>query len=298
MEEIHVNQKEKRIDTFLMKELSYSRSFIQHMIEEGFILVNGKKIKNSASLKEGDTIFITPYEKEIDIKPENIPLSIVYEDEDVLVVNKENGMVVHPAPGHYSHTLVNALMYHSKSLSSINGDFRPGIVHRIDADTTGLLLVAKNNKAHEILAKELEEKKTYRVYLALVHGVILHDTGTVDAPIGRDVKDRKRMCVTSFNSKHAITHFKVLERYKNASLLELHLETGRTHQIRVHMQYIGHPVVNDPIYGKKKLIDDTGQCLHAKKIGFIHPTTSQYMEFSCALPSCFTKIQNIYKEEK
>lgn len=297
MENIYVTQKEKRMDTFLMEKLSYSRSFIQKMIEEGYILLNGKKSKNSTSLKEGDVISVTSYEEKIDVKPENIPLSIVYEDEDVIVVNKPNKMVVHPAPGHYSHTLVNALLFHFSSLSSCNGEIRPGIVHRIDADTTGLLLVAKNNRTHEILAKQLEEKKAYRVYLALVHGVILHDTGTIDAPIGRDSKDRKRMCVTSVNSKKAVTHFTVLERYKNASLLELRLETGRTHQIRVHMQYIGHPIINDPVYGTRKMMDDTGQCLHAQTIGFWHPTTGSYMEFHCPLPDCFTKIQNILREE-
>lgn len=297
MREIIVKQSENRIDTYLMKELESSRSFIQHMIKDGYILVNGKTVKNSTSLKENDCIIIKPYEKEIHIEKENIPLTIVYEDEDVIVVDKENGMVVHPAPGHYKHTLVNALMYHFSSLSTINGEFRPGIVHRIDADTTGLLVVAKNNKAHEILAKELEEKKTYRIYIALVHGVISHDTGTIDAPIGRDEKDRKKMTVTSVHSKAAITHFKVLKRYKSATLLELQLETGRTHQIRVHMNYIGHPVVNDPVYGRRKMIDDTGQCLHAMKLGFLHPTTSKYMEFTSPLPPCFTRIQKMYEKE-
>ena len=186
---------------------------------------------------------------------------------------------------------------YSKSLSNINGEFRPGIVHRIDAYTTGLLMVAKNNKAHEVLAKELEEKKTTRKYIALVWGVIKEETGTIDAPIGRDKVDRKKMSVTDVNAKEAVTHFKVIERYKNATLIELQLETGRTHQIRVHMNYIGHPVVNDPVYGRRKLIDETGQCLHAKTIGFIHPTTHQYMEFTSELPECFTNILNQFKNE-
>lgn len=231
----------------------------------------------------------------MNLTPENMNLDIVYEDNDVIVVNKENGIVVHPAVGNPSHTLVNGLLYHSKELSSLNGEFRPGIVHRIDAYTTGLLMVAKNNKAHEILAKQLEEKKTTRKYIALVWGVIKEDTGTIDAPIGRDLKDRKKMAVTDVNAKDAITHFKVLERYQEAALIELQLETGRTHQIRVHMNYIGHPVVNDPVYGKKKLIDETGQCLHAKELGFIHPTTGEYMEFEAPLPECFINILNQFK---
>ncbi|HPF83393.1 MAG TPA: RluA family pseudouridine synthase, partial [Bacilli bacterium] len=203
----------------------------------------------------------------------------------------------HPAVGNYHNTLVNGLLYHSKELSDINGEFRPGIVHRIDAYTTGLLMVAKNNKAHESLAHQLENKTIYRIYYALVWGVINNDTGTIDAPIGRDIKDRKKMAVISDNSKEAVTHFTVLERYKNATLIELKLETGRTHQIRVHMKYIGHPVVNDSVYSNKKLFDNSGQCLHAKKIGFIHPTTNKYLEFDSELPECFTNIQNLLKAE-
>ena len=222
-------------------------------------------------------------------------LDIVYEDDDVIVVNKENGVVVHPGNGNYNHTLVNGLAYHS-NLSDVNGKFRPGIVHRIDAYTTGLLMIAKNNKAHEFLAKQLEEKTVVRKYIALVWGVIKNDTGTIDAPIGRDKSDRKKMAVTDINSKKAITHFKVLERYSNATLIELSLETGRTHQIRVHMNYINHPVVNDQVYGKRKTIDETGQCLHAKIIGFIHPTTLEYMEFDSELPDCFTNILSIFKD--
>ena len=274
-----------------------SRSKIQDKLKKGEILVNEKQVKSSYILKENDVISFNIEEKiDTDIEPENIPLDIVYEDNDVIIVNKKNGMVVHPAPGNNHGTLVNALLYHSKNLSKVNGEFRPGIVHRIDAYTTGLLMVAKNDRAHEILAKQLEEKTTTRKYVALVWGVIEHDTGTIDAPIGRDEKDRKKMAVTSLNSKKAITHFRVLERYKNASLIELQLETGRTHQIRVHMNYIGYPVVNDPVYGRRKLINNDGQCLHAKTLGFVHPTTGKYMEFTSELPDKFINILNIIKE--
>lgn len=286
-----------RLDLFLMNELKISRSKIQELIKNSCVLVNDKSTKSSYNIKLGDTISINELEEEIDdIIPENIPLEIVYEDEDVIIVNKPNGMVVHPAVGNRNGTLVNALLYHSKNLSNLNGEFRPGIVHRIDAYTTGLLMVAKNNKAHENLAKQLENKTTTRKYVALVWGVIDHDTGTIDAPIGRDEKDRKKMAVTNINSKNAITHFRVLERYKEATLIELKLETGRTHQIRVHMNYIGHPVVNDSVYGKRKIINDFGQCLHAKTIGFNHPTTNQYMEFDSKLPQEFIDIINVFKE--
>ena len=289
----------ERIDSYLSKRLDFSRSKIVKMLNNNSILVNDKEIKNSYQLKVGDVITIGEYiEEDMSIEPENIPLEIVYEDDDVIVVNKPNGMVVHPAIGNNHGTLVNALLYHSKKLSDINGEFRPGIVHRIDAYTTGLLMVAKNNKAHEILANELSKKETTRKYVALVWGVIKEDTATIDAPIGRDSNDRKKMAVTSINSKDAITHLKVLKRFKDATLIELQLETGRTHQIRVHMNYIEHPVVNDPVYGKRKLIDETGQCLHAKTIGFIHPTTNKYMEFTSELPECFTNILNIFEEEK
>ncbi len=287
-----------RLDAYLSKNTDYSRSKISKMITNGDIKVNDLKVKNSYLLKKDDIVEIGDIEVEnMNVEAENIPLDIVYEDDDVLVVNKPNGMVVHPAIGNNHGTLVNALLYYSKNLSTINGEFRPGIVHRIDAYTTGLLMVAKNDKAHEILAKELSEKKTTRKYIALVWGVIKEDTATIDAPIGRDINDRKKMSVTSINSKDAITHLKVLERFKDATLIELKLETGRTHQIRVHMNYIGHPVVNDPVYGKRKIIDETGQCLHAYEIGFIHPTTNEYMEFTCKLPECFTNILNKFKEE-
>ena len=299
MDNIIINNSEnnKRIDLYLIDKIDMSRSKIQDKLKKGEILVNKKQVKSSYILKENDVIsFSIEEEIDTDIEPEDIPLDIVYEDSDVIVVNKKNGMVVHPAPGNNHGTLVNALLYHSKNLSKVNGEFRPGIVHRIDAYTTGLLMVAKNDRAHEILAKQLEEKTTTRKYVALVWGVIEHDTGTIDAPIGRDEKDRKKMAVTSLNSKKAITHFRVLERYKNASLIELQLETGRTHQIRVHMNYIGYPVVNDPVYGRRKLINNDGQCLHAKTLGFVHPTTGKYMEFTSELPDKFINILNIIKE--
>lgn len=287
-----------RLDQYLMDKLEYSRSKIQKMTEQAYILVNHKPVKNSYKVKENDVIIIKDYQEEsMSAKPEKMDLDIVYEDDDVLVINKANGVVVHPAVGNPSGTLVNGLLYHAKKLSDINGEFRPGIVHRIDANTTGLLMVAKNNKAHEILAKQLEKKTTMRVYYALVWGVIKHDTGEIDAPIGRDIKDRKKQAVTDVNSRDAITHFKVLERFKNATLIELKLETGRTHQIRVHMDYIGHPVVNDPVYGRRKKFDETGQCLHAKKLGFHHPTNGNYMEFDSELPSCFINIMEQLKNE-
>ena len=299
MQEIKISEEVNvRLDQYLSDEINYSRSQIQKMIKDNNILVNGNSIKNSCSLKIGDVISITePVINSLSAEPEKMNLDIVYEDDDIIVVNKENGVVVHPAVGNNHGTLVNGLVYYSKNLSNLNGEFRPGIVHRIDAYTTGLLVVAKNNKAHEYLSHQLEEKTTHREYIALVWGVINNDTGTIDAPIGRDELDRKKMAVTSNNSKHAITHFKVLERYKDATLIEVELETGRTHQIRVHMNYIGHPVVNDPVYGKKKLIDKTGQCLHARELGFSHPTTHEYMEFSSELPECFMNILNKFRNE-
>ena len=295
MEEIIVDEDSKRLDSYLASKIDVSRSKITKMIKDGNILLNDSKCKASDSIIVGDRISYEIMDEECLVEPENIPLDIVYEDDDVIVVNKQNGMVVHPAVGNKTGTLVNALMYHSKNLSSINGEFRPGIVHRIDAYTTGLLMVAKNDYAHEFLQKQLQDKTTTRKYVALVWGVIPNDTGVIDAPIMRDKSDRKKMAVGSTNSKDAITHFKVLERFKNATLIELKLETGRTHQIRVHLSYIGYPVVNDPVYGRRKLIDDTGQCLHAKTLGFIHPTTKKYMEFDSELPPCFTNILNRFR---
>ena len=299
MQEIKVSEDlNVRIDNYLSNVLDESRSKITKMIKDNYILVNNKSTKASYIPKQGDIINIEEYIENMDVLPEKMDLDIVYEDDDVIVINKGNGVVVHPAVGNSSGTLVNGLMYHSKNLSSINGEFRPGIVHRIDAYTTGLLMIAKNDKAHNFLAEQLQNKTSTRKYWALVWGVIKNDTGTIDAPIGRDACDRKKMAVTATNSKGAITHFKVLERYKNATLIELKLETGRTHQIRVHMNYIGYPVVNDPVYGRRKLIDETGQCLHAKKLGFVHPTTKKYMEFDSELPDCFVNVMNMLKEEK
>lgn len=293
MEKHIVKEGNVRIDVYLSKLLDVSRSKIGKLE----LKVNNKNVKSSYIVKENDVIDIPVLtEEEIKAEPEKLNLDIVYEDDDVIVVNKPNGMVVHPAFGNTKHTLVNGLLYHSKELSKKNGEFRPGIVHRIDAYTTGLLMIAKNDKAHEFLAKQLSEKTTHRKYIALVWGVINNDTGTIDAPIGRDINDRKKMSITA-DGKEAITHFKVLERYKTATLIELKLETGRTHQIRVHMNYINHPVVNDPVYGKRKLIDNTGQCLHAKELGFIHPKTKKYMEFNIELPECFINILNKFKEE-
>lgn len=288
----------ERIDNYLIKILNKSRSKIQNLIKTENVKVNNKIIKNSYIVKQNDNIEINEIEEQpLSAKAEKIDLDIVYEDDDIIVVNKQNGLVVHPAVGNPTGTLVNGLMYHSKNLSKVNGEFRPGIVHRIDAFTTGLLVVAKNDYAHEFLARQLENKTTHRIYVALVWGVINEDTGTIDAPIGRDKKDRKKMAVTSENSKNAVTHFKVIERYKDATLIKLKLETGRTHQIRVHMNYINHPVVNDSVYGKRKLIDETGQCLHAKELGFIHPTTKKYMCFTSELPKEFINILNKFKEE-
>lgn len=298
--DITVNENGSRIDKYLMNNTDYSRSYIQKLIDNGMILVNGKEVKSSYLVKENDVISINDeLGIEMDVVPENIPLDIVYEDDYLMVINKPSGMVVHPANGNYEHTLVNALMYHSNKLSSVNGEFRPGIVHRIDADTSGLLLVAKTDNVHNDLAKQISEKSVTRKYICLVNGVILEDTATIDAPIGRDKNDRKKMCVTGDNSKDAVTNIRVLERYKDSTLIECILETGRTHQIRVHMAYIGHPVVNDPVYGYNKLIDkDFGQMLHAEEIGFIHPITKEYLDFKVDPPKRFMEILEIYKNKE
>ena len=288
-----------RLDKYLMDKLDISRSKVQKLIDNNNILVNGNASKASYVVKLDDVIEILSMEDEVmDIEAENIPLEIIYEDEYLLVVNKPSGMVVHPGNGNYNHTLVNALMYHCNKLSTINGDVRPGIVHRIDADTSGLLLVAKDDNVHNNLAKQISEKSVVRKYVCLVHGVINEDTATIDAPIGRDKNNRKKMCVTGDNSKDAVTNIRVLERYNSSTLVECSLETGRTHQIRVHMEYINHPVVNDPVYGYNKIDDkEFGQMLHAKEIGFIHPVTNKFMDFKVDPPVKFWEILEIYKKK-
>lgn len=284
-------QKGERIDKALASlESDWSRSQIQIWLKDGAVLVNGETVKTNYKVKPDDVVTVSvPDAEPLDIEAENLNLEIVYEDEDVLVVNKPRGMVVHPAPGHTSGTLVNGLMYQVKDLSGINGIMRPGIVHRIDKDTSGLLMVAKNDKAHVSLVDQLVKKTVTRKYIALVHGHIPHDKGTVDAPIGRDPRDRQSMTVVD-SGKHAITHFRVLERFGNFTLVECRLETGRTHQIRVHMKYIGYPLAGDPKYGPKKTIEFDGQALHAAVIGFIHPRTEEYMEFESPLPQVFNEL--------
>lgn len=292
---IEVLENNIRLDNYLIDKLDSSRSKIQKLIKNNSILVNDKNTKSSYLVKTGDIITITDVKEESsNIEPEDIKLDIVYEDKYLLVVNKPSGMVVHPGCGNRNHTLVNALMHHSK-LSNLD-NIRPGIVHRIDAYTSGLLMVAKDDKTHRELALELKSNKAKRKYLALVHGVIVEDTATIDAPIGRDTKNRKKMCVTPINSKDAITHIKVLERYIDTTFIECTLETGRTHQIRVHLSYINHPIVNDSVYGYKKQINPTfGQMLHAYTLGFIHPVTHEYLEFKAEPPKEFMEILNHYK---
>lgn len=279
-----------RIDKELAHHLAdISRSQLQKWIEDGNVTVNGEKVKPKYKLVVGDRVVVQPEKpQKIDLEPENIPLDIVYEDDDVIVVNKPQGMVVHPAPGHPNHTLVNALLYHSP-LSTINGEFRPGIVHRIDKDTSGLLMIAKNDLAHRSLAAQLKAKTNEREYVALVHGVIKEERGTIDAPLGRSKKDRKKQAVVE-DGRHAVTHFKVLERFQHYTLVSCRLETGRTHQIRVHMKYIGHPLAGDPLYGPRKTLPGNGQYLHARLLGFKHPRTGKQMTFTSPLPEYFQKM--------
>lgn len=274
-----------RLDAFLSTKCELSRSQIQKLIKENKILVNGSSTINKYKVSEGDVIDVEYEDKTLtDIKPKNIPLDIVYEDEEVIVINKPKGMVVHPAPGNYDNTLVNALLFHCKELSDVNGYYRPGIVHRIDKDTSGLLVCCKNNNAHAFIAAQLQDKTCFRKYYAIVNGVIVNNEGIINAPIGRNSKDRQKMEVTDKNAKDAITEFKVLERYGSSCLLDCELKTGRTHQIRVHMAFIHHPVLNDPKYSKK-VIDETGQYLHAYYLSFIHPKTLERMEFKTDMPS-------------
>lgn len=283
-----------RIDVFLADALEdVSRSGVQKLMEQGHIQLNGKAVKPNYKLREKDVIDVQiPDVAEPEILPENIPLDILYEDQDVIVLNKPQGMVVHPAPGHTSGTLVNALMYHcGAELSGINGEKRPGIVHRIDKDTSGVLMVAKNNAAHQSLAEQLAVHSITRKYNAIVYNGFSEESGTVDQPIGRNPQDRKKMAVTQKHSRHAVTHYRVLERLGNFTLIEAQLETGRTHQIRVHMTYIGHPLLGDTVYGKKKQpFGLAGQVLHARVLGFRHPSTGEYMEFEAPLPPYFETL--------
>ncbi|HDR4424956.1 TPA: RluA family pseudouridine synthase [Bacillus cereus] len=287
-------QKNERIDKFVAGiNNEWSRTQVQQWIKDDVVTVNGKAVKGNYKVRENDEITVTiPEPEELDIQPEDMNLEIYYEDADVLVVNKPRGMVVHPAPGHTSGTLVNGLMHHCTDLSGINGVMRPGIVHRIDKDTSGLLMVAKNDMAHESLVNQLVAKTVTRRYKAIVHGVIPHDKGTIDAPIARDKKERQSMTVDE-NGKHAVTHFQVLERFKDFTLVECRLETGRTHQIRVHMKYIGYPLAGDPKYGPKKTLDMNGQALHAGILGFDHPRTGEYIQFEAPIPEVFEDALNI-----
>lgn len=295
--EYQVTEKDQldRVDRFLAEKIeSLSRSTIKKLIQEEKILVNQEKIKASYQLKDQDLIEVVDVDlSETQIIPVKMDLDIVYEDSDIIVINKPSGLVVHPAPGHYQDTLVNGLLYHLNSLSDINGELRPGIVHRIDKDTSGLLMVAKNNFSHEVLAKELQEKSTKREYMAIVEGVINNKRGKINAPIGRDKKNRLKMAITA-DGKSAVTNFEVLETFSDSSLIKCILETGRTHQIRVHMQYIGHPLVNDFVYGNARS-NEYGQYLHAQTLGFTHPRKKEWMEFSSELPKEFL---NYIKDNK
>ncbi len=293
IKEIYSQNERLRIDLFVSQIADVTRSRAAKLISEGFVKINTKTASKSDKLQMGDEVAVilpdpTPY----DILPQNLNLDIVYEDDDLLVVNKPKGMVVHPAAGNFDGTLVNGLMYHCKdNLSGINGVMRPGIVHRIDKNTSGLLIVAKNDFSHNFLAEQIKEHSFTREYEAVVYGNLKNDNGTVNAPIGRHPVKRKQMAVTNTASRHAVTHYEVLERFGDFTHLKLMLETGRTHQIRVHMAYLGHPVAGDDVYGPKKVITAlNGQCLHAKKIGFIHPKTKEYLEFDSSLPEYFEKF--------
>ena len=297
------NQEGERIDRYLSEEMEdRSRSYIQKLIKDQYVIVNQKPVKANYRLSLGDMVEITlPEAKEPDIIPENIPLDILYEDQDIIIVNKPKQMVVHPAPGHYSGTLVNALMYHcGQELSGINGTMRPGIVHRIDMDTTGSLIVCKNDMAHQSLSEQLKIHSIKRVYVAIVHGNIKEDNGTVNSPIGRHPTERKKMSIHTKNGRNAITHYKVLERFGEYTYIQCELETGRTHQIRVHMASIGHPLVGDQVYGPRKCPFPKlqGQTLHAKTLGIIHPRTGEYLEINAPLPDYFIelldRLRNIY----
>lgn len=293
---VEEDQSGERLDKFVtdcMDDTAVSRTQVQEWIKAGAVEVDGKAAKANYKVTESNRVVLhIPELENAAIEPEAIPLEVIYEDSDLIVINKPRGMVVHPAPGHTSGTLVNALMHHCKDLSGINGMIRPGIVHRIDKDTTGLLMAAKNDLAHISLAEQLKEHTVMRKYIALVHGNLPHDQGTIDAPIGRDLKDRKLFTVTERNSRHAVTHFVVLERLGDYSIVELQLETGRTHQIRVHMKYIGHPLAGDPVYGRNKTVALKGQALHAAVLGFTHPRSGERLQFEVPLPADFEHVLN------
>lgn len=300
MKKILVNEEQAyvRVDKFLAEQTEYSRAIIQKMLEEGKISVNSVQVKPKYNLQVNDEIIIHEEYKpeEFDMIAQDLNLDVIYEDDDVIVINKPSAMVVHPAAGNPDKTLVNGLLYHVEQLSDSGESFRPGIVHRIDKDTSGLLMVAKNDFAHAFLAQQLKDKTAKRKYVAIVHGQIVEDEAQINAPIGRDPANRKKMAVTSDNSKPATTNLKVLERFNNYTLIECQLETGRTHQIRVHLKFIKHPVVGDPLYGPRKTIDTIGQALHAQVLGFIHPTTKEEMLFEADPPEEFMKTLNFIRE--
>ena len=295
---IKIETNKERIDKFLANELNLSRTEIQKKIKNGEIKVNDNFVKNNFVVEPGMIIEIEDNQDKINdnkISPEKMEIDIVYEDDYLAIINKPSNLVVHPAPGHYTKTLVNGLMYHFNNLSNINGELRPGIVHRIDKDTSGLLIITKDNKTHEKISKMLEKKEIQREYIAIVHGEIEEEEAEIIAPIGRDSKDRKKMAVTSKNSKYAKTNFEVLKRYKNYSLIKCILETGRTHQIRVHLNYINYPIVGDPVYGPKKTIDTKGQALHAYRIHFKHPITNENIDVEVDIPTEMKKTIDIIK---
>ncbi|HES6061813.1 TPA: RluA family pseudouridine synthase [Streptococcus pyogenes] len=295
--EINVITSGQRLDKALADLSPLSRGQANDQIKQGLVLVNGQQKKAKYTVQAGDAIcFELPKEEVLEYQAQNIPLDIIYEDDALAIINKPQGMIVHPSAGHPSGTMVNALMYHIKDLSSINGVVRPGIVHRIDKDTSGLLMVAKTDAAHQALAEELKAKKSLRKYLAIVHGNLPNDRGMIEAPIGRSEKDRKKQAVTA-KGKEAVTRFTVLERFGDYSLVELQLETGRTHQIRVHMAYIGHPVAGDPLYGPRKTLSGHGQFLHAKTLGLTHPMTGKEMIFTVEAPEIFQKVLKLLRKK-